>query len=259
MDSTQQRIVTAIIALAIFLSALFLLPNDIFKLFMAVIAVGLSYEWYGVIDKDKRSYGMAATLALMTLIYVYPHISPYVIGIAVFVWFVLFAGLNPTVELPHLVNVIAGPIVISATWSAMGIAQGWGPPAMLHLLLFVWLADTGAYFCGRAFGKTKLAPNISPNKTREGVIGAIVITVTLNYIVAAYFKIAPWQNIWVSLFGGTLLVIISVLGDLYQSQQKRRAGVKDSGTLLPGHGGLWDRLDSLLPVSVFYLLMSQVL
>ena len=126
---------------------------------------------------------------------------------------------------------------------------------LLSVLVIVWLADTAAYFAGRAFGKRKLAPHISPGKTWAGVVGAAVAVVVAAW---AAFWIAPEASLWsnglivslgpLAVMLLALLVALSIVGDLFESLLKRQAGVKDSSGLLPGHGGFYDRIDALLPV-----------
>src|SRR5207302_1283767 len=121
------------------------------------------------------------------------------------------------------------------------------------LLILIWAADTGAYFAGRAFGKHKLLPNVSPGKTWEGFFGAMLMTVIVMGFVVYFLNIPP--NNWVPLFLlGFVTVIFSILGDLFESMLKRQAGIKDSGKILPGHGGILDRIDSLTSAAPIFAL-----
>lgn len=148
-----------------------------------------------------------------------------------------------------------------AAWCALLHADGLGKAFLLSVLLLVWVADTAAYFAGRAFGRHKLAPKVSPGKTREGVAGALAGTLLLAIVLAPM----PWTSQanpagnlfsflvlhlgWaVTLMVVVMITLISVMGDLYESLLKRLANVKDSGSLLPGHGGVLDRVDALIAV-----------
>lgn len=137
-------------------------------------------------------------------------------------------------------------------------AGGW---VMLYLLTLVWIADIGAYFSGKRFGKTQLAPTISPGKSREGVVGGLVFTSLWSVLV--YFFWLDWQiSVLEVLLLSVAVASVSVIGDLYESILKREAGDKDSGTLLPGHGGMYDRIDSVIaaaPVFVVGLYMTGVM
>jgi phosphatidate cytidylyltransferase len=154
-------------------------------------------------------------------------------------------------------------ITFVACWHALVAARAVGVAFVISLLLVVWLADIGAYFAGKAFGRHKLAPSISPGKTREGAAGGWLAVMVVGSAAAATMVFAPtlytalvehlgWLGALVSL---TVLTVFSVIGDLFESLLKRQAGVKDSSGLLPGHGGVLDRIDALLPVLPIALLL----
>jgi phosphatidate cytidylyltransferase len=127
--------------------------------------------------------------------------------------------------------------------------------AILHLFVIIWAGDSAAYYGGRAFGAHKLAPAISPNKTVEGAVAGLVGSVILGSVFAAWLSLrVPWQPVVIALAG-----IAGQLGDLVESALKRSAGVKDSSTLLPGHGGILDRLDSLLFAAPVYFFLAHFL
>lgn len=131
-----------------------------------------------------------------------------------------------------------------------------GSLGLLSLIAMVASADIGAYFTGRSCGKHRLAPLISPNKTQEGVVGGIICSVVVGAVLGAYVLEIP---LFTGALLGFVLSIIAVVGDLFESALKRLYNIKDSGTLLPGHGGVLDRLDSLLPASVvFYMMMTHI-
>jgi len=158
---------------------------------------------------------------------------------------------------------MAGVVVFIACWHALLMARTVGVSFVLSLLLVVWLADIGAYFAGKAYGRRKLAVSISPGKTWEGAIGgwlAVLVAATAAQLMQVAAPILStsfaarvgWPGTLAML---TVLVIFSVLGDLFESLLKRQAGVKDSSSLLPGHGGVLDRVDALLPVLPLAMLL----
>ncbi|NDK57289.1 phosphatidate cytidylyltransferase [Pontibacter sp. BT213] len=129
----------------------------------------------------------------------------------------------------------------------------WQP--ILGLMLLIWAADTGAYIAGKNFGKHKLFPRISPGKTWEGWVGGMLLTIAVAYGLALYFQdLALYQ--WIGI--GVIVAVFGVLGDLVESMLKRSLDVKDSGTLLPGHGGILDRFDSLIMVIPFIVAFLQI-
>ena len=133
---------------------------------------------------------------------------------------------------------VAGFVVILPTALAMTLLR---PLEVLLVLVLVWVADTAAYFVGRAWGRHKLAPSISPGKTWEGALGGAVGVLVYAIICGTFIEGLFWVPY---LLAAALLAVLSIVGDLFESAAKRQAGVKDSGTLLPGHGGIMDRIDS---------------
>jgi phosphatidate cytidylyltransferase len=149
-------------------------------------------------------------------------------------------------------------LVLWATWVALCAAKMQGTNFLLSVLLLVWVADISAYFAGRAFGRRKLAPSISPGKSWEGVAGALIGVALVSQIWIALdaqnpawspslYTLLSQQGALTLLLGLLFLTVMSVVGDLVESLIKRSAGVKDSSALLPGHGGVLDRVDALLP------------
>jgi len=151
-------------------------------------------------------------------------------------------------------------LACTACFVSLWEARLQGLSFLLSILLLVWIADTGAYFSGRAFGRRRLAPTISPGKTWAGVVGAVVlnlvyaVSATLNWPDSWPHQVS-WATGWLGLAAATLLLtFVAVWADLHQSLLKRQAGVKDSGRALPGHGGVFDRIDALLAVLPLALL-----
>ena len=144
-----------------------------------------------------------------------------------------------------------GLLLLFATWVALNGLQQISPWLLLAVLATVWLADSAAYFAGKRFGRHKLAPEISPGKTWEGVAGAILASTLYGLALCYFLHISRWLIV-----GLWLIVVLSIMGDLFESLLKRQAGKKDSSHLLPGHGGVLDRIDGListLPLVLFYI------
>jgi len=158
---------------------------------------------------------------------------------------------NPGLRDGPILSTLSGLLILFSTWVALvalhrsGAA---GPGYVLLLLALVWAADTGAYFAGKRWGRRKLAPTISPGKTLEGVGGGFALAMVV--VIAGWFALSSNGSSFAPFLAiGVATIAFSVLGDLYESMLKRQRSLKDSGTLLPGHGGMLDRIDSLTAAS----------
>lgn len=265
-----QRVITALILAPSVLAAVLLLPNVYLAVIIGlVVAVG-AFEWGRLSGLDTRLLQILYALALlicMAIIYelLPPVWVPGVIALSVAWWLFAFwrltryrSGEQQSVRLP--LRAAEGYIVLLPAWlsivSIHRIPQT-GPILLMFVLMMIWSADVGAYFAGHRWGKHKLAPQVSPGKTREGVYGAIAGTLICALVLAAWMGgggIQVMQIMILCLF----TVFASVVGDLFESLVKRQRGVKDSGSLLPGHGGMLDRIDSVTaaaPVFLFGLIL----
>jgi phosphatidate cytidylyltransferase len=272
----KQRVLTAIVLAIVFLSALFGLSAPWFGLFVALFILQGSREWANL-SSLARVPSLAYVLffaAVLTASFVVLGFNDGVIRydllkvllLAGCVWWavaLLWVQGYPSSALlwgSKPVRALMGLVVLIPPWAALSwlVSLESGRWLVILLILTVTCADIGAYFCGRAFGRRKLAPEVSPGKTLEGMMGGICLVMLVTFLVIA---LSPdrhgywWQ--WILMVFVTVLA--SVLGDLLESMVKRHRGIKDSGTLLPGHGGILDRIDSMtaaLPVfSLLYLLL----
>jgi phosphatidate cytidylyltransferase len=250
-----QRILTAIpLALVIIWIILFKPAQVFFWLTMLITAVA-AYEWAKLAGLNTA--GRFIYLLLMCAIpwLIMNHASlivPYYVYIGVVWWLAVSLYLFKKIPQPasselSIPKLLAGVLVIPAAVFAMNTvhAQHNGPQWLLYGLMLVWVADIGAYFSGKRFGKNKLAPAISPGKTREGLYGAVAAVSAYSLVAAYYFGLDVTSTAFLLLLA-VLLTLVSVAGDLYESVLKREHGVKDSGEILPGHGGILDRIDSVL-------------
>ena len=246
---------------AALLAAFFFLDRQQFRLLVALIMGLAAYEWAALCGSGKAA--AAAYAAVCILLYFSLVLLPGLIGGATWAaaafWLLiapwwLSRGFLPG---PKSVLSLAGIVVIVPA----GAAMAWMPHGQLLAVLgLVVVADTAAYFCGRAFGRRKLAPTISPGKTWEGAIGGsmgCLIYATICAMSIPDFQARVEGSGWpMFLAAAVLLGGVSIIGDLFESAAKRRAGVKDSGSLLPGHGGVLDRVDSataILPVAMLLM------
>jgi phosphatidate cytidylyltransferase len=261
----KTRVITALILLPAFLAALFFLPHLGWEVLMAAVVLVAAKEWSKLAGFSAP--GAIAYLAVTAVLLVGAHFllrpanySVYYLMAAASVFWLVIAPLwlkfGWQVRHP-LALAITGWMVLIPTWLAAADLRASSPVLLLFVMAVVWIADSAAYFAGRKWGRHKLAPAISPGKTWEGVAGALV-AVTAGGVVFSYAAGVMAELGKASIFIMTailwLLTAVSVLGDLFESHLKRQAGVKDSGTILPGHGGMLDRIDSLtavLPVAAW--------
>jgi len=250
----EQRIRTALILGALLLIVLFALPAWAVDAVITVAIFAAAWEW-SLFTGRAREAGVAmrvafiATLALVIGSLAIPAAplidESVVLGIAIAWWLVAFGWvtLAPGVS-PWPSGALAGVLTLAPAWYALVHLRGdfvAGDQWLLFLLLLVTATDSGAYFIGRRFGRVKLAPRVSPGKTWEGVFGGLAAGSLMACAGAWWFSLplAPFLAL------GIAVIAFSIVGDLTESLFKRRSGVKDSGTLFPGHGGVLDRIDSL--------------
>jgi phosphatidate cytidylyltransferase len=266
----RQRTVTAFVIGPLVIAAILLLPTPGFALFVGLLLLAGAWEWAalgGLERAPARAAFVALVLAGLIALWLVEPARFWLIGAAAFWWAlktVQVAGVKDIdPSLGWQPKVLAeGMLILSAPWAALvelhgGSAQG--PLLVLFLMMLVWTADSLAFFVGRRFGRTKLAPAVSPGKTRAGVYGALAGAAAWGLLLGLWLGLGPLETLLAALLCG-LTVSVSVVGDLYESLLKRRRGVKDSSHLLPGHGGMLDRVDSLTAAApVFVLGLGMIL
>ena len=268
----RQRVLTALVLVALMLPTLYVRSPLPFALLALVFcAVGMS-EWARLSGLKARS-----SVYLWTLVWVAAaagllwwlqqrgwQLTTQWTGFWVvcsLVWLLLLGSSLPKARVPVLLRnpallALLGFVLLQAAWLALVALRAQGALFMMSLLALVWVADIAAYFGGRAWGRVKLAPSISPGKTRAGAWTALIATLSYAAVCVGLTSLYPnyfsqlsahlgWPGLVVLV---VVLLVFAIAGDLFESLLKRAAGVKDSGTLLPGHGGVLDRIDALLPV-----------
>ena len=273
-----KRELAAAIAIPIVLAVLFLAPPIAFNLLVAAVVLAALWEFYRLAEKTglpvAKTVGIvagAAALLWWELFWgydVYPAQTGITVVLASLLVFVFLASLAPLfakVDLPAALGgaggTVFGVLSIALPATAMCFLRIVSPRAVLLLFLLVWGCDSFAYYTGKNFGKHKLAPRVSPNKTWEGTIGGLVGG-TLIGAAAGTWWVFPELGPLRGALAGALATSAGQLGDLVESMWKRGAGVKDSGTFLPGHGGFYDRIDSLLyaaPVLAGFIRLGSTL
>jgi phosphatidate cytidylyltransferase len=260
----RTRVITALLLVAGLALILFGLPPLAAVLTFAAIAALAAWEWGGLMRQDQPARVMYAFVLLLfcwQLTVAAPQLVPLLLAVSAGFWILvvpLWFRFKWTLAGNDFFGYLLGALVILPTWAAMVALHAVSTWLLLAAMALVWVADISAYFAGRRFGRHKLAPTISPGKTWEGVAGAVVGVLIYGVLVLSFSPLAgrlPWPLPVLALLL-ILLTAVSVMGDLFESLLKRRAGIKDSSNLLPGHGGVLDRIDALtsaLPLAALIL------
>ncbi|VAW93375.1 Phosphatidate cytidylyltransferase [hydrothermal vent metagenome] len=268
------RILTAVILAPLVILAIFKLPNMYFTIFTAIIFLLASWEWARLIGL-KTVVSQAAYIAFITimmlvgLLVVAPNYNLLllILGIAFIVWLMMFyyvlgyAGMTYPKLAFKARHGLMGVLIIIVPFIAIIVLRNderYGPGYLFGLLLLLWVADSAAYFAGKKWGKTKLAMRVSPGKSWEGVWGALVATSIYTVLVTIKDGFPTVQAFAIVILS-MATVLFSILGDLLESRYKREADRKDSSNILPGHGGILDRIDSLTAAAPIFLLCLMVM
>lgn len=265
MSTFHKRLTTILVLAPIFLAFLFYAPAPWWSTLIAVLGGIAAFEWAGLAGYQKRWQKVSAVLVLEACIllssqFALPINAVFLIAALYWCWILfLLLGYPNTKPLFSAapIRLIFGLLALLPAWIAIDYlrTQPQGHWLTLYLFLTVWAADIGGYVIGKGYGRHPLYPQVSPGKTLEGAIGGI----GLALIVAVIFGVVATDPHWLHLLTVTvLIVLISQVGDLAESMLKRVAGLKDSGALFPGHGGVLDRADGLISaVTIFALLHSN--
>lgn len=260
----KQRILTASILIPIVLLILFYLPPIAFCFLITLISLAATWEWTNLMQIKKPISRIAYLLLVLVTFFTALFIPVSTIFLIALVWW-LFAFVL-ILFYPRLSNgwgnsqfcrALMGILVMLPCWTALNYIrnQKSGVYAILFLFVLIWGADSAAYFAGKVWGKTKLAPQVSPGKSWQGFIAALIFAILLALFVQWLSNVPT--NLWIwGLLVSLVTTIFSVIGDLFESMLKRKVGLKDSGNLLPGHGGVLDRIDSLTAAAPIFALST---
>lgn len=254
----KQRILTAVIAGVGLLLVLFVLPPLAAEIMIAAFFLAAAWEWSGFLSltsvPGRLSYVAVIGVLLVVTGWLLPREATVevVLRIGLAWWFaaLIWAFFWPT-RIAKPIGWICGALVMVPAYVALVALYQLQPGVLLFVLIIVWAADIGAYFVGRRFGRVQLAPNISPGKTWEGVIGGLSAVVVVLVLASVY-----WLKIDLAIVVPFCLAVatVSIVGDLTVSMFKRNAGLKDSGKVFPGHGGVLDRIDSVAAAAPLFTL-----
>jgi len=256
------RVITGGVLVLLVILSVQLLPPVAFAFVATAVVLGIGgWEWARLSGLNDSTHQMLFIVALLLFaLAIYLSLYTFVEGLSL-LSLLVWAGILYLLSTYHqgilmyknhkwLLQTAAFPVLLVA-WAALLVLQEYQADMLLYLILLIAVADSSAYFAGKRFGKTKLAPQLSPGKTLEGVLGAIIGAAIWSLCAAIYFDLsgANWP-FFVLL--SVVTAVLSIAGDLFESLLKREAKQKDSGTILPGHGGILDRIDSLLAALPFF-------
>lgn len=263
----KQRIITALIMAPVTLAGVFLLPLTGFGFFIAGIILLAAWEWARLSGFEQATARLLYALVVVACCVISLYLPPFlVLGVAALWWLAAFVlvkqypGSGRLLK-SRLLRLLMGLITLVPAWFGLYELKqmpdsGW---LIATLLVMIWAADCGAYFVGKCFGKVKLIERVSPKKTLEGLVGGVLAAMLLSSLVTLFGSVS--FSVGLKLLILTILtVLVSVLGDLWESVLKRNVGIKDSGSLLPGHGGVLDRIDSLtaaVPIFTLYVMVMR--
>lgn len=265
-----ERIITALVLVSVVLSCMFATESKYPMLVLMIIASAVAgYEWFKLMPRNTQNvikpfawgYGLV-TAILSALALHFTDVALLLWAASIFTWILSVYWVKSYPEYDNWYNaslngigLVLVPAAVTAIFSVWMNSPWW----LMYLFLLVWGADSGAYFVGRKFGKKKLAPDVSPNKSIEGLYGGLFTAMLIVIVVEIiYLDLSIAEHI-LFLILSVITVFSSVLGDLFESMIKRRAGIKDSGRILPGHGGVLDRIDSLLAAAPIFAAGMYVL
>lgn len=254
-----QRIRTAVVLIIIVGIALFASQTPI--LFAPLLAIGVTiaaHEWTKLMPKWRQPVVFVLMVLALTLVSLWFEIT-WVLwwAASLIIWLLAMSWVT---KFPTHTNwygrklALMGTVILIAAITAMFYLWQQSPWWLMYVFLLVWCADSGAYFVGRKLGRVKMAPNVSPNKSMEGLAGGVVTGLVVVIAISVFMLKLSGVALMAFVALSIVTILISVLGDLFESMLKRRAKVKDSGTILPGHGGILDRIDSLLSATPIFAL-----
>ena len=259
-----QRIITALILAPIVVFGTLFLSSFWFSLFIGIMIIIASWEYCGLIKISlfsNKSFYTIVILACAFLLAISPSILKAALYFTLAWWLSAFFIILSHPKNSNLLNqnmgigLINGLFLFAPMAASLAILHSQDKSFVLLLLLYIWAADIGAYFAGKRFGNKKLCPNVSPNKTWEGAYGGVILAqvVAIAYVLSS-IQSPTVKDFLVFCFLALIVSLASILGDLFESVLKRISNQKDSGNILPGHGGLLDRIDSLTASAPLFLL-----
>jgi phosphatidate cytidylyltransferase len=253
----KQRLITSLILIPLVLFILFYAPSIIWTGLIALLIIACGWEWLQLIPLHNKYLRIVFMASLLILMFLIGYVMNYWLIVGLILWGGIIVAELTFPQSKHywgFKGIVVGLALILLPLVFQSLVyiyqQPQGKTLFLYVLFIVWAADIGAYLAGKLWGKHKLIPKVSPGKSWEGALGGLLLALLITSAGYCYFKPV---NAFAWLVLALAMILISIAGDLFISMLKRRVGLKDTGTLIPGHGGFLDRLDSLIAVSpLFY-------
>ncbi len=265
----KHRLITALILIPLVIGGILLLPTHQLALALGVFVLIGAWEWTALIGIEtwprRLAYVLLTASLMANALWLLDAAAPLLVlvqllAVAWWLWgwraIVAYVGALGIEREALFRNLVVGVVLLVPSWSALLLLHAQpeqGPYLLILLLVLIWSADSGAYFAGRQFGKRKLAPLVSPGKTWEGVFGALLAVTVVAWAGALVLDLQGWRFVGFFVLCW-LTTVFSIEGDLMESLYKRRAQVKDSGVIFPGHGGVLDRIDSITSAAPVFAL-----
>ena len=264
----RERLISAVILIPLVVAGILYLPAEWFAFVLGMIIMGAAWEWSALIPLEGNNMRVAylvitaAALVQVWLAGIQASAVSILLWVALAWWVCAMLWISrPGLGSGHLLSgrifkALLGVLLLVSAWSALlrlHARPETGPQLVLFLMILIWVADSGAYFAGRKWGRRKLAPAVSPGKTWEGVYGAL-IACSVFAVASAFLLHTTGARITAFVAVCIVTILFSIVGDLQESLLKRQVGIKDSGSLIPGHGGILDRIDSLIAAGPVFLL-----
>lgn len=261
----KDRLIMASVLILVVIGLIFFAPAWGFSTALFALIALAAWEWAGLIwpEQKPRTLASVSLIAMCTAGLLMLNMG-HVLLLSAVLWLTVPGVLwafekGYLTQLPKSLRLMVAAIILISTLMSVQMLEQFNPMRLLSVLLLIWITDSAAYFIGRAFGTHRLMPKTSPGKTLEGFIGGCFASAILGAMLYWVGNAPAWPSVNIAILQAVLIALYAVLGDLYESLLKRLAGVKDSGCLLPGHGGVLDRIDSLLaaaPVAAVSLLFT---
>lgn len=250
LKSFIKRIITSLVLIPIVIACIIIGYPTIFLLALVGAAL-LSWEWATMVPNSRPTFYAVCYFftAVVTIM-----MKPIIIPVVVMLFALSIAFCKSKGETHRKMLLLGIPYIAFGIGSIISIYAAYGPYIVLWFVFVVWGVDIGGYFVGTTVKGPKLAPKISPNKTWSGLLGGVLLSVLISYGVMCFFKVSASASVYY-LVMAAIIAVIAQIGDLIESFMKRRLGVKDSSNLIPGHGGIFDRIDGLIFAAPFAYLM----